>query len=305
MISSLPYTPTPVVEIETLTTKLAGVQLLLKREDLNHPQVSGNKWWKLKNNLQEANETHHRTVLTFGGAYSNHIYATAAGASLLGLKSIGIIRGEETLPLNTTLIFARQCGMELHYISREKYRLKTETAFIDELKNRFGNFYMIPEGGTNEQAVKGCAEFGQSVLSPISFDHLLLPVGTGGTIAGIVCGLEGKRNVTGVSVLKNGSFLMKEINDLISNFSKQDYGNWNILTSYDHGGYAKVTKELLDFVKAMKSEHNLPFDQVYTGKLMYAAMREIEAGNFRRGSTVLVLHTGGLQGSNMSIKATS
>jgi 1-aminocyclopropane-1-carboxylate deaminase len=291
----LKYHHTPVQEIQNETLEKAGVRLLVKREDLNHPLVSGNKWWKLKYNLEEVLKQKKKVVLTFGGAFSNHIYATAAAAKECGVNSIGIIRGEETSPLNPTLSFALDKGMKLHYISREAYRSKDNAEFLANLKTRFGDFYLIPEGGTNLFAVKGCVELADELRS-IDFDHLILPVGTGGTIAGLICGFEGSKEITGVSVLKNGEFLNGEIEHLIQNFSGKSYGNWSLLTSYHHGGYAKMTKELLDFVSAMKHEHNLPLDTVYTGKLMWALLQEVEQGKFRRGSTVLALHTGGLQG---------
>jgi 1-aminocyclopropane-1-carboxylate deaminase/D-cysteine desulfhydrase-like pyridoxal-dependent ACC family enzyme len=271
------------------------VQLLVKREDLNHPLVSGNKWWKLIYSLEEAKNLK-LPVLTFGGAYSNHIFATAAATNELGLQSIGIIRGEKTLVLNPTLAFAEAQGMQLHYISRDDYRKKENPEFIDSLHQRFGEFYLIAEGGTNLLAVKGCAEFAVDELSELNFDHLFLPVGTGGTMAGLICGFEGKKKITGVSVLKGGEFLNEEIEKLIKNYSGSSYGNWSLLTSYHQGGYAKVTNTLLDFVSAMKERHNLPLDTVYMGKLMLAVMHEIEGGRFQKGSTVLALHTGGLQG---------
>jgi 1-aminocyclopropane-1-carboxylate deaminase len=294
---TLIYHKTPVDEIRLPVTEKAGIRLLVKREDRNHPSISGNKWWKLKYNLEEALLRHKHTLLTFGGAYSNHIYATAAAAREHSLKSIGIVRGEETLPLNATLSFAAENGMQLHYTSREDYRKKDDPELIMRLHDKFGDFYLIPEGGTNALAVKGCAEFAAAALFEIDFDHLLLPVGTGGTMAGVVCGLNGSREVIGIPVLKNGDFLRAEIQKLISEFSGLVYGNWSLLTSYHQGGYARVTKELLDFVKAMKEWHNLPLDHVYTGKLMWAVVKEIEKGRFQRGSTVLALHTGGLQGS--------
>jgi 1-aminocyclopropane-1-carboxylate deaminase len=293
----LQYHKTPVEEIWWPVLEKAGIRLLVKREDRNHASVSGNKWWKLKYNLEKALSQQQRPVLTFGGAYSNHIYATAAAAKACGLKSIGIIRGEENLPLNATLSFAAANGMMLQYVSRENYRNKDDPAFIRKLHEKFGDFYMIPEGGTNALAVKGCAGFAAQELSEIDFSHLLLPVGTGGTLAGVVCGLRGTKEVIGVPVLKKGDFLRTSIEKLISEFSGHVYGNWSLLTSYHHGGYAKVTKALLDFVAAMKERHNLPLDHVYTGKLMWAVMEEIEKGRFPRGATVLALHTGGLQGS--------
>ncbi|HET9055131.1 MAG TPA: 1-aminocyclopropane-1-carboxylate deaminase/D-cysteine desulfhydrase, partial [Cyclobacteriaceae bacterium] len=141
----LHYTPTPVQEIHDPLFERAGVRVLVKREDLNHPMISGNKWWKLKYNLQEAKERKHTTLLTFGGAYSNHIFATAAAAHELGFASIGIIRGEETLPLNHTLSFAKNIGMQLHYVSREQFKQKTDPEFIALLHRQFGDFYLIPE----------------------------------------------------------------------------------------------------------------------------------------------------------------
>lgn len=290
------YTITPVEQIENKLLDKAGVRLLIKREDLNHAFISGNKWWKLKYNIEKALIEKKQTILTFGGAFSNHIYATAAAADENNLKSIGIIRGEETPPLNHTLSFAKSRQMELHYLSREDYRKKNDPKFIQQLYERFGDFYLVPEGGTNELAVKGCAEFALKELSKIDFDFLCLPVGTGGTMAGVVSGLAGNKEVLGVSVLKNGDFLHDDIRKLIHDFTGVSYGNWSVLTSYHHGGYAKVTKKLMEFVSAMKERHNLPLDHVYTGKLMWALMNEVEAGRFPRGSTVLALHTGGLQG---------
>ena len=155
----LKYFDTPIVEIRSKEAGSAGVRILVKREDLNHPIVSGNKWWKLKYNLEEARKGETRTLLTFGGAYSNHIYASAGAAKELNLKSIGVIRAEEVLPLNAILAFAKTCGMKLHFVSREDYRKKAEEHFIENLRVRFGDFYLIPEGGSNSLAVKGCAEF--------------------------------------------------------------------------------------------------------------------------------------------------
>lgn len=292
----LQYSDTPLQEINHPTLDKAGIRLLIKREDLNHALVSGNKWWKLKYNLAESAQLNCRTILTFGGAYSNHIFATSAAAKECGLNSIGVIRGERVAPLNHTLSFAEAQGMKLHFISRELYRTKDDTSFEKSLKEKFGDFFLIPEGGTNKFALRGTAEFAREKLSKITFDVLMLPVGTGGTLAGIVAGLEGSREVLGVSVLKNGDFLKNDIQNFLKKYSEKEYGNWTLLTSYDHGGYAKVTQELLDLVSAMKMQHNLPLDTVYTGKLMSAALKEAERGRFSRGTTVLALHTGGLQG---------
>lgn len=273
-----------------------GIKLLVKREDQNHPFISGNKWWKLKYNLEAAQQQGYKTLLTFGGAYSNHIYATAAAAYELGLKSIGVIRGEETLPLNATLAFAKSGGMQLHYISREAYRQKTEEGFMKNLHDRFGDFYLIPEGGTNELAIKGCVEFAQQLQHEAAFDYMCLPVGTGGTMAGVIAGMNAQTQVVGISVLKNGEFLADEVKNHLKNFSDRVYGNWRIETSYHHGGYAKTNAQLFAFMDEMNVNHNLPLDPVYTAKLMWAVLDMIEKEKFTPGSNVLMLHTGGLQG---------
>jgi 1-aminocyclopropane-1-carboxylate deaminase/D-cysteine desulfhydrase-like pyridoxal-dependent ACC family enzyme len=297
----LHYDSTPVQEFYHAALEKAGVRLMVKREDQNHPFISGNKWWKLKYNLEEARRLDKKTLLTFGGAYSNHIYAVAAAAEECNFKSIGIIRGEEVVPLNPTLRFATGHGMRLHYISREDYKRKNETDYIQQLHNTFGDFYSIPEGGTNLFAVKGCSEFAQSLLS-IDFDYLCLASGTGGTMAGIIEGFASKREVIGVSVLK-GDFLTQEITNLLKisatdkKISSPVYGKWQVLTSYHHGGYAKVPDALKKFIREMYQQHNLPLDPVYTGKLMWAVLEEVKKGFFKRGSTILALHTGGLQGA--------
>jgi 1-aminocyclopropane-1-carboxylate deaminase len=287
----LSYTSTPIQEIHDETLHRAGIRVLVKREDLNHPLVSGNKWWKLLYNLQEAQRMGKQTLLTFGGAYSNHIYATAAAARELGLRSIGIIRGEETLPLNATLQFAKVQGMQLQYISREDYRQKDSAAFQEQLYRQYGDVYIIPEGGTNAQAVQGCVEFAQ-LLREVPFDYVCLAVGTGGTVVGLIDGLDPDKRIIGVSTLK-GDFLKAEVASL----TKRDKAdNWSILTDYHHGGYAKTTLELLAFMQHMEQDHNLPLDQVYTAKMMWAIMQEAKRGAFERGSTLLAVHTGGLQG---------
>lgn len=291
----LKYTETPVIELENELFKSSELKILAKREDLNHPYVSGNKWWKLKYNLEEAQRLGQHTLLTFGGAFSNHIYATAAACKELGLKSIGIIRGEKVLPLNPTLSFARSCGMELHFISREAYRQKTTGGFREQLHQHFGDFYLIPEGGTNAFAISGCAEFAREKIQAIECTHVCLPIGTGGTLAGIVAGLQGGAKVIGFSVLKNGSFLKEEIKSQLGFFMGS---NWEIQTGYHFGGYAKQTPELNQFIWQVKQHHNLPLDPVYTGKMMFGVFDLLKKNFFPKGSTVLILHTGGLQATH-------
>lgn len=287
----LRYAPTPVQEIFDSVLDHAGVRLLIKREDLNHPLVSGNKWWKLKHNLAEARTQNKKTLLTFGGAYSNHIFATAAAAAELGFKSIGIIRGEETLPLNSTLSFAKQQGMSLHYVSRELYRSKTSSQFIEELEQLFGDFYLIPEGGTNGLAVKGATEFVQTLNT--DFDYVCCPVGTGGTLAGLINGLPEKK-VIGFSVLKGGEFLTEDIQALTS-----VRGNWSVMTDYHFGGYVKTNSALEQFIRTFEAKHAILLDQVYTGKMMAGIYDLIQKGHFVKGNTILAIHTGGLQGKSV------
>jgi len=291
----LSYTPTPIQEIHDKALSTAGVRLLVKREDLNHAYISGNKWWKLKYNLQEAALQKKETLLTFGGAYSNHIFSTAAAAKELGFKSIGIIRGEETWPLNNTLSFAKQCGMHLQYCTRDNYRKKHEPAFIDYLKNELGDFFLIPEGGSNDLAVEGCSELGSLLLdsSECHFDYLCLPVGTGGTMAGLIKSIGDQKKIVGFPVLKGAEFLQQEIENFLP--KTKQLKNWSLELSYHFGGYAKTTKPLLAFIAAMETEHALPLDCVYTGKLMWGIWDCVREGKFKRGTTILALHTGGLQ----------
>ena len=267
----------------------------MKREDLNHPVVSGNKWWKLKYNLREAQQLGKKTLLTFGGAYSNHLYATAGAAKELGLESIGIVRGEETLPLNKTLTFATACGMKLHYVSREDYRRKLHDEFIQSLYEKFGDFYLIPEGGTNELAVNGIKEFAIEHL-PHNYDFVCCAVGTGGTMAGLIQGLGDKSSVLGFSVLKGGEFLEEEVNHFLVMDKK--FTNWLIKYDYHFGGYAKCDKDLIRFIEDFKTQHDIPLDHVYTGKMMAGVYDLIKKDFFLKGSKILALHSGGLQGKH-------
>lgn len=284
------YEKTTIVNLKGEIIEQSGIKLFIKREDQNHPFVSGNKWWKLKYNLEEALKAGYTTLLTFGGAYSNHIYATASAAHEVGLKSIGIIRGEETLSLNPTLSFAKGRGMQLQYVSREEYRNKTEVSFIEQLHNQLGDFYLIPEGGTNELAVKGCAEFAKQLSSEVDFDYLCLPVGTGGTMAGIIEGLDESKKIIGFPVLRGATFLENEIRRYTAK------NNWQLVYDYHFGGYAKVMKELTEFMNQVEQQFNIPLDPIYTAKMMFGIMDLIKKKFFAAGSTILAIHTGGLQG---------
>lgn len=271
-----------------------NVELYLKREDLIHKTISGNKWRKLKYNLLKAKNDGHHTLLTFGGAYSNHIHATAYAGKLLGFNTIGIIRGEEHLPLNPTLADAVNCGMRIQYIDRVSYRNKTDTTFIKNLTNVYGRFYLLPEGGSNNLAVKGCTEIVNDIK--IDYDFIAAACGTGGTLSGIISGLNGDKKIIGVPVLRGAEFLRNDISNYVYNFSNKHYTNWDLKLDYHIGGYAKVNKELIQFIKEFESLNNVNLDPIYTGKLLYAIKDMIIKGEFPGDSKIIAIHSGGLQG---------
>lgn len=286
------YQETPVQELDEPIARTAGIRLLVKREDLNHPYVSGNKWWKLKHNLSEISAQNKDTILTFGGAYSNHIYATAAAAAECNIKCIGFIRGEERLPLNPTLAAAVNFGMTLQYISREEYRKKKDEAFLSELKEKWGDPYLLPEGGTNELGVLGAKEFGIGLQST-SFDYLCVAVGTGGTIAGLIQATPEGAEIIGFPAIKGEGALASDIAKLSGEHTGS--ARWRLEKAYHHGGYAKTTPELMAFMGQFERTHGFPLDPVYTGKMMYGVFDLLKQGYFPRGSTVLAIHTGGLR----------
>lgn len=283
----------PIQAIEAAGLAGAHLQLFIKREDLLHPHISGNKWRKLKYNIIEAQKQRHDTLLTFGGAFSNHIYATAAAGREFGLHTIGIIRGEAHLPLNPTLQFATEQGMQLHYVSRADYRQKNHPEFIEQLHKKYGKFYLLPEGGTNVLAVKGCTEMVNNL--PHS-DYICCSCGTGGTLAGILSGLQGKSQVIGFSALKEGDFLKTEVDQLTKAYDGRVHQNYQIISDLHFGGYAKATQALVDFINAFKREHHIQLDPVYTGKMLYGIFSLAKQGFFAKNSTILAIHTGGVQG---------
>lgn len=279
------------IEIKNqLILKTNKVDVFIKREDLIHPFVSGNKYRKLKYNLQKAKEIGHSVLLTFGGAFSNHIAAVAFAGKENNFKTIGIIRGDELrekIEENPTLKFAQENGMQFEFISRAQYSDKENPEFEKELKNKFGDFYLIPEGGTNELAVKGCEEI--LVADDAQFDYICCAVGTGGTISGISNAALPHQKVLGFPALK-GDFLKKEIRKFASN------ENWELIADYHFGGYGKVNLELIEFINNFYQDNNVPLDPVYTGKLVFGVLDLIEKNYFPDNSKILIIHTGGLQG---------
>jgi 1-aminocyclopropane-1-carboxylate deaminase len=267
-----------------------GISLEIKREDLLHPFISGNKFRKLKYNLLQAKAENQETVLTFGGAYSNHIAAVAYAGKERGFKTIGVIRGDELgdkIAENPTLKFAQECGMEFEFVTRESYRFKAEPNFIANLRQKFGSFYLVPEGGTNEYAVKGCEEI--LTEEDAKFDFVCCAVGTGGTISGIINSVLPHQKILGFPALK-GDFLKDEICKFATN------ANWELITDYHFGGYGKVNEELIQFVNHFYKRTQVPLDPIYTGKMVFGVIDLIQKNYFPSNSNILLIHTGGLQG---------
>ena len=276
--------------IKRIKNQYIDKKLFLKREDLLHPSVSGNKLRKLKYNLEFAAKNDFSALLTFGGAFSNHIAAVASAGKEFGFKTIGIIRGEELeskIEDNATLRFAKHCGMTFKFVSRSDYRRKTDSDFINNLKDEFDEFYLIPEGGTNALAIKGCQEI--LTQKDREFDFICCPVGTGGTILGLINSALPHQKILGFPALK-GDFLTEEIAKFATN------KNWELITDYHFGGYAKVSDELIAFINQFKHLHNIPLDPIYTGKMMFGICDLVENGYFPKHSKILAIHTGGLQG---------
>ncbi len=268
-----------------------NIELFIKREDQLHSIISGNKLRKLKYNLEEAKRQNKSCLLTFGGAFSNHILAVAGAGNEFGFATIGIIRGEELehkISENPTLLRAQDLGMKFHFVTRSQYRNKEEVTFLDSLKNKFGDFYLVPEGGTNSFAIKGCEEI-LTASDKSFFTHITCAVGTGGTISGIINSSIEKQQIIGFSSLK-GAFL----SDVIRNFVNKT--NWNIIEDYHFGGYGKINDELVSFLNLFYNHTSIPLDPVYTGKMVFGVMDLINKGYFLPNSKILMIHTGGLQG---------
>lgn len=281
----------PVLEAQDLTCFIKRDDLLYLETFPGDQAFMGNKWRKLKYNLQAAKTRNCTTLLTFGGAFSNHTAATASAGKLFGFKTIGIIRGERVLPLNPTLEFATRCGMELHFWSREQYRHKNDPEVLNALQEQFPESYILPEGGTNALALQGCAELAEELLAQQELDYICLSCGTGGTLAGVIQGLAGRAFALGFSALK-GAFHRAEVQTLLGPMA---YKNWEVATEYHFGGYAKTPKDLLAFLKEMEA-YQLPLEPIYTGKMMWGVLDRARQGYFPRGSRICVVHTGGLQG---------
>ncbi len=278
------------IKIQQIEINNPSVELFIKREDLIHPLISGNKFRKLKYNIFKAKEENYTTLLTFGGAFSNHILAVASAGFENNLKTIGVIRGEELsdkISDNPTLKKAQELGMQFKFVSREDFRAKKTKDFITSLHDEFGAFYLLPEGGTNDLAIRGCEEI--LVDEDKVFTHICCAIGTGGTISGIINSSLFHQEIIGFPSLK-GDFISNEI----SNFAKKS--NWKVIKDYHFGGYGKITDELIRFINAFYAKYKIPLDPVYTGKMMFGIDDLVKNNYFPKGSKILAIHTGGLQG---------
>jgi 1-aminocyclopropane-1-carboxylate deaminase/D-cysteine desulfhydrase-like pyridoxal-dependent ACC family enzyme len=274
-----------------------SIRLYLKRDDLLHPLVSGNKWRKLKYNLLLARQHDFTTLLTFGGAFSNHLYATAAAGQVFGFRTIGVVRGEELAnqPRNPTLAFCEAAGMQLHFVSRAAYKRKDDPEFVAELQNRFGPCYVLPEGGTNELAVRGTAEIIPEIIRQLGQapDYVCCAVGTGGTLLGLLQSAPEPTMVLGFLSLKAADFSLPQ--------QPPEPVRFRLLTDYHFGGYARITPTLLSFIRTFEQKTDVQLEQVYTGKLLFGIYDLARQGYFPDSATVVAVHTGGLQGRSVEL----
>ncbi|HEX4975044.1 MAG TPA: pyridoxal-phosphate dependent enzyme [Pseudomonadales bacterium] len=288
-----------------------GVELRMLRLDELDPEISGNKWFKLKPNLLQARAEQHTRLLSFGGCYSNHLHALAAAGQRFGFSTVGIVRGEAPKHYSPTLLDLQRFGMQLRFISRSDYRNKNQADFQNALKREFGHFYLIPEGGCNVLGVRGCEEIVTSIYAHNSYqpDFIVLSCGTGTTLAGVIRGVAGRCHVIGIAALKGARFLEQDVLDLMKEAAglesspqqacstkARTHQNWHIEYDYAFGGFAKVNAVLLDFMAGFERETSIKLDPVYTGKMLFAVYDLIKRLVIPAGAKVLVIHTGGLQG---------
>lgn len=271
-----------------------GIEASLLRLDLLHPEISGNKGFKLKYNIEAAIREGKNTILTFGGPYSNHIAATAAACKLLGLKSIGLIRGEPFSVNNFTLTRAKKHGMQLRFMTREQYRHKEAAAFLKRLQMDFPQAFIVPEGGNNIDGVKGAREI-LRVHDTTGFTHICCPVGTGTTLAGLIAEAKTAQKILGFSALKKTDEQIMAIKQYLEDAPA--HAEWQIIMEYHFGGFARKTETLLAFMKAFEQQHGIPLDFIYTAKMLFGIKELVRKKKFPAGSKLLLIHTGGLQGN--------
>ncbi|KYC43221.1 1-aminocyclopropane-1-carboxylate deaminase [Scytonema hofmannii PCC 7110] len=290
---NIPVSPIQEIFDETLTE--ANIRLFIKRDDLLNSSVSGNKFRKLKYNCLKIKELGFPRLVTFGGAFSNHIYATAAVGKYVGIETIGIIRGERTQSLNTTLNFAEKCGMKLLFVSRSEFR--DESLVLKQIEKEFGTVYFLPSGGSNTLALQGCREIVEEIHSQMLFrpDYFCTACGTGCTLAGIIAAADSEQHIIGFSALK-GDFLKNDVQKMLDTQENICCKNWQINDNYCFGGYAKWKPELILFINDFKRKYSIALDPIYTGKMVFGIFDLAKKAFFRPNTTIVAVHTGGLQG---------
>ena len=298
----LHHPPSPLQPVEHEVFAYRGLRLLVKRDDLLHPHVSGNKWRKLKHNLLEARRLGLTRLITFGGAYSNHLSAVAAAGAAFGFETAGVVRGEKSEQSNPTLKFAEECGMELHFTSRTDFKKKTNATLLEGLKIDPNGALILPEGGSNCLALTGCRELVAETETQLGHlpDFFITACGTGATLAGIASGLTGRATALGIAVLKGG-FLQSDVEKLLTKCVPPHSAIPNpksaiVVDDFHCGGYAKYTPELIAFINDFKQRTGIPLDPIYTGKAFFATFQLAEQGFFPEGASIVLVHTGGLQG---------
>ena len=282
--------PSPLHQLQHPLLDAQGVRLWCKRDDLIHPLLSGNKWRKLKYQLQQADALGKTRLISFGGAYSNHIHALAAAGHLTGLRTTGIIRGEPEAVSNATLSAARGWGMELVFVDRQSYRRRQDPDWLAQFMAP--DSLLVPEGGSGPLAIPGVAELVAEV--PFSPDLWVLPCASGGTLAGLVAGKRAQEQILAIAVLKGGGFIHDEVCRLHP--AAADTAGWRIALDHHDGGYAKFSPALWQWVQAFSAQTGLPLEPIYSGKAMWGLFRELATGHIPRGSEIVFIHTGGLQG---------
>ncbi len=270
------------------------ITLTVRRLDHMDPITGGNKWYKLKYNLEKFIKGDYSRLLTFGGAWSNHIAAVARAGKLAGISTTAIVRGESPSGGNITLTRAARDGMDLIFVSRSEYLKRNEPEFVKKLVYGNESYYVLPEGGSNMEGVKGCQEILNE--NDRSYNDIVIACGTGATAAGIISTLQPEQHLTGISVLRDGGSIGHTIHELLAKFYTGPVpGNWNIENEFHGGGYAKSNPELIAFIKHFETKTGIKTEPIYTGKLFYAIEKLIVSGKFKPGSRILAIHTGGLQ----------
>ncbi len=288
-------TKSPVQQIIHPLFSAHQISVAIKRDDLIHPVISGNKWRKLKCNISAIDKATHQGILSFGGSYSNHIHALAYACYQHKLPCIGIIRGEVEYAKNFTLASAQQWGMQLHFVDRKTYRRRNDNDYLAELRQQFANYFIVPEGGSNTLALEGVGDVINELNQQAEFDTLITPVGSGGTLAGLVQADNNQHQLLGIAVLKQQGYLTDSVNALLGEQASK-FSNWQILNQFHRGGYAKFSAVDVQRLLTFKQQVNIPFEPVYSGKMILALLDLIESGYFPAGHRIMLLHTGGLQG---------